>query len=136
MLKAGRLPAMLKAAKKPPRNSIRVCGSVAVCELNVSISEQSERCNRVSEAAGGSHPILQWEALGLTAVEYARMGVERDHVLRLKQAFSGGSYSQEGITSLDLLDHMGSEPTMPRAPPEEVRDQIIEPPEDAGPAWR
>lgn len=122
MLKAGRLPAMLEAARQAasefdPHKRLR-----KVCELNVSIS--SDRTAAIEfPKRQVAHSILQWEALGFTAAEYARMGVERDQVLRLKQAFETGATVEEA--SRLVTDHM-VRTYYAAGTPDEVRDQIID----------
>lgn len=128
MLKAGRLPAMLKAAQEAateldPGKRLR-----RVCELNVSISSNRSAAIEFPKRQV-AHSILQWEALGFTAAEYARMGVERDHVLRLKEAFQAGATVEEA--SHLVTDHM-VRTYYAAGTPEEVRDQIIELAGDAG----
>ena len=90
MLKAGRLPGMLAAADKAateldPRKRLR-----RICELNVSISRDREKAIEFPKRQV-SHSILQWEALGFTAEEYAKLGVRREQVLKLKEAYASGA---------------------------------------------
>jgi hypothetical protein len=51
-----------------------------VCELNVSISSDRDKAIEFPRRQV-SHSILQWEALGFTAEEYAQLGVRREQVL-------------------------------------------------------
>ena len=90
MLKAGRLEGMLATADAAakavdPGKRLR-----KVCELNVSISADRERALDFPRRQV-AHSILQWEALGFTPDEYAKMGVAREQVLKLKQAFESGA---------------------------------------------
>jgi alkanesulfonate monooxygenase SsuD/methylene tetrahydromethanopterin reductase-like flavin-dependent oxidoreductase (luciferase family) len=121
-LKAGRLPEMLatadQAAKElDPNKRLR-----KVCELNVSISRDREKAIEFPKRQV-SHSILQWEALGFTAEEYAKLGVQRAQVLKLKEAYASG-------TTVEAASKLVTE-TMVKSyyaagKPEEVRDQIIE----------
>lgn len=122
MLKAGRLPGMLAtadhAAKEvDPNKRLR-----KVCELNVSISRDRTMAIEFPKRQV-AHSILQWEALGFTAEEYAKMGVKRDQVLRLKQAFESGATVEEAAKL--VTEHM-VKTYYAAGTPEEVRDQILE----------
>lgn len=122
MLKAGRLPGMLatadQAAKEiDPNKRLR-----KICELNVSISRDRRMAIQFPKRQV-AHSILQWEALGFTAEEYVKMGVEREQVLRLKQAFESGA-TVEAAAKL-VTEHM-VKTYYAAGTPEEVRDQIIE----------
>lgn len=122
MLKAGRLEAMLAAADAAakavdPGKRLR-----RVCELNVSISASRERALDFPRRQV-AHSILQWEALGFTPEEYARMGVKREQVLKLKEAFESGATVEQAAALVS--DHM-VRCYYAAGKPEEVRDQIIE----------
>jgi alkanesulfonate monooxygenase SsuD/methylene tetrahydromethanopterin reductase-like flavin-dependent oxidoreductase (luciferase family) len=122
MLKAGRLPGMLATAARAahetdPKKKLR-----KVCELNVSIS--SDRAKAVEfPKRQVAHSILQWEALGFTTEEYSKMGVRREQVLKLKEAFAAGATVEEA--SALVTEHM-VKAYYAAGRPEEVRDQIIE----------
>jgi alkanesulfonate monooxygenase SsuD/methylene tetrahydromethanopterin reductase-like flavin-dependent oxidoreductase (luciferase family) len=122
MLKAGRLPGMLatadQAAKEvDPNKRLR-----KICELNVSISRDRTMAIEFPKRQV-AHSILQWEALGFTAEEYAKMGVKREQVLQLKQAFESGATVEEAAKL--VTEHM-VKTYYAAGTPEEVRDQIIE----------
>jgi alkanesulfonate monooxygenase SsuD/methylene tetrahydromethanopterin reductase-like flavin-dependent oxidoreductase (luciferase family) len=122
MLKAGRLPGMLatadEAAKQlDPNKRLR-----KVCELNVSISSDRDKAIEFPRRQV-SHSILQWEALGFTAEEYAQLGVRREQVLKLKEAYAAGATVEEAaklVTEAMVKSYYAA------GKPEEVRDQIIE----------
>lgn len=122
MLKAGRLPGMLATAddaaqKTDPQKRLR-----KICELNVSIS--SDRAQAIAfPKRQVAHSILQWEALGFTAEEYGKMGVAREQVLKLKEAFAAGATVEQA--SALVTEHM-VKMYYAAGKPEEVRDQIIE----------
>jgi alkanesulfonate monooxygenase SsuD/methylene tetrahydromethanopterin reductase-like flavin-dependent oxidoreductase (luciferase family) len=122
MLKAGRLPGMLatadQAAKEvDPNKRLR-----KICELNVSISRNRTMAIEFPKRQV-AHSILQWEALSFTAEEYAKMGVERDQVLRLKQAFESGATVEEAAKL--VTEHM-VKTYYAAGTPEEVRNQILD----------
>jgi alkanesulfonate monooxygenase SsuD/methylene tetrahydromethanopterin reductase-like flavin-dependent oxidoreductase (luciferase family) len=122
MLKAGRLPGMLgtadQAAKQfDPNKSLR-----KVCELNVSISRDRAKAIEFPKRQV-AHSILQWEALGFTAEEYAKLGVQREQVLKLKQAFESGATVEEA--SALVTEHMVKS-YYAAGTSEEVCNQIIE----------
>jgi alkanesulfonate monooxygenase SsuD/methylene tetrahydromethanopterin reductase-like flavin-dependent oxidoreductase (luciferase family) len=128
ILKAGRLPAMLatadQAAKElDPHKRLR-----KICELNVSISHDRAKAIEFPKRQV-SHSILQWEALGFTAEEYARLGVQREQVLKLKEAYGAGATVEEA--SQLVTEHM-VKTYYAAGTPEEVRDQIIELAGEAG----
>jgi alkanesulfonate monooxygenase SsuD/methylene tetrahydromethanopterin reductase-like flavin-dependent oxidoreductase (luciferase family) len=121
-LKAGRLPGMLatadQAAKElDPNKRLR-----KVCELNVSISRDREKAIEFPKRQV-SHSILQWEALGFTTEDYAKLGVQRTQVLKLKEAYASGATVEAAsklVTETMVKSYYAA------GKPEEVRDQIIE----------
>jgi alkanesulfonate monooxygenase SsuD/methylene tetrahydromethanopterin reductase-like flavin-dependent oxidoreductase (luciferase family) len=121
-LKAGRLPGMLatadQAAKElDPNKRLR-----KVCELNVSISRDREKAIEFPKRQV-SHSILQWEALGFTTEEYAKLGVQRTQVLKLKEAYASGATVEAAsklVTETMVKSYYAA------GKPEEVKDQIIE----------
>jgi alkanesulfonate monooxygenase SsuD/methylene tetrahydromethanopterin reductase-like flavin-dependent oxidoreductase (luciferase family) len=122
MLKAGRLAGMIATADQAagevsPNKRLR-----KICELNVSISRNRAKAIEFPKRQV-SHSILQWEALGFTADEYARMGVRREQVLQLKEAFESGATVEQA--SELVTEHM-VKTYYAAGTPEEVRDQIIE----------
>jgi alkanesulfonate monooxygenase SsuD/methylene tetrahydromethanopterin reductase-like flavin-dependent oxidoreductase (luciferase family) len=103
--------------KKPTPKS-----TCAKCELNVSIS--SDRAQAIEfPKRQVAHSILQWEALSFTAEEYSKMGVAREQVLKLKEAFASGATVEQA--SALVTEHM-VKAYYAAGKPEEVRDQIIE----------
>jgi alkanesulfonate monooxygenase SsuD/methylene tetrahydromethanopterin reductase-like flavin-dependent oxidoreductase (luciferase family) len=122
MLKAGRLPGMLASADRSageadPNKRLR-----KVCELNVSISRDREKAIEFPKRQV-SHSILQWEALGFTAEEYAKLGVQRAQVLKLKEAYASGATVE---AASKLVGETMVKSYYAAGKPEEVRDQIIE----------
>lgn len=122
MLKAGRLPGMLATADAAARELDPAKRLRKVCELNVSISRDRERAIEFPKRQV-SHSILQWEALGFTAKEYAQLGVDREKVLKLKEAYAAGATVEEA--SKLVTEHM-VKTYYAAGTPEEVKDQIIE----------
>ncbi len=122
MLKAGRLEGMLRTAEAAARETDPNKKLRKVCELNVSISRNREQAQQFPKRQV-AHSILQWEALGFTAEEYARMGVARADVLKLKAAFESGATVEQaaGLVTDPMLRCYYAAGT-----PEEVADQIIE----------
>jgi alkanesulfonate monooxygenase SsuD/methylene tetrahydromethanopterin reductase-like flavin-dependent oxidoreductase (luciferase family) len=122
MLKGGRLPGMLasadrSAAEADPNKRLR-----KVCELNVSISRNRDKAIEFPKRQV-SHSILQWEALGFTAEEYRKLGVQREQVLKLKEAYAAGATVEAAsklVTEAMVKSYYAA------GKPEEVRDQIIE----------
>ena len=122
MLKAGRLEGILATADNAAKASDPQKKLRKVCELNVSIS--SDRAQALNfPRRQVAHSILQWEALGFTPEEYARMGVEREQVLELKSAFESGATVEQAAALVS--DHM-VRCYYAAGKPEEVREQIIE----------
>lgn len=122
MLKAGRLPGMLETAAQAARDFAPGKSLRKVCELNVSISRDRAKAIDFPKRQV-AHSILQWEALGFTAEEYARLGVRRDQVLELKQAFESGATVEQAAAL--VTEHM-VKTYYAAGTPEEVCDQIIE----------
>jgi alkanesulfonate monooxygenase SsuD/methylene tetrahydromethanopterin reductase-like flavin-dependent oxidoreductase (luciferase family) len=122
MLKAGRLPGMVAAAERAAREHDPGKHLRKVCELNVSISRDRARAIEFPKRQV-AHSILQWEALRFTPEEYAKLGVAREQVLKLKDAFKAGATVEEASTL--VTEHM-VKTYYAAGKPEEVRDQIIE----------
>jgi alkanesulfonate monooxygenase SsuD/methylene tetrahydromethanopterin reductase-like flavin-dependent oxidoreductase (luciferase family) len=122
MLKAGRLAEMIITAEQAASEVSANKRLRKVCELNVSISRDRAKAIEFPKRQV-SHSILQWEALGFTADEYARMGVRREQVLQLKEAFESGATVEQA--SELVTEHM-VKTYYAAGTPEEVRDQIIE----------
>ncbi|HXV78397.1 MAG TPA: LLM class flavin-dependent oxidoreductase [Candidatus Binatia bacterium] len=121
-LKAGRLPGMLATADQAakavdPNKRLR-----KICELNVSVSRDRERAIEFPKRQV-SHSILQWEALGFTAEEYERLGVRREQVLKLKEAYAAGATVE---AAAKLVTESMVKSYYAAGKPEEARDQIIE----------
>ena len=122
MLKTGRLPAMLAIADQAAREISPGKRLRKVCELNVSISRNRDRAVEFPKRQV-AHSILQWEAVGFTPEEYAMMGVARERVLQIKEAFAAGAAVEEAsklVTEPMVKSYYAA------GTPEEVRDQIIE----------
>lgn len=122
MLKTGRLPAMLATADQAAREASPGKRLRKVCELNVSISRNHDRAVEFPKRQV-AHSILQWEAVGFTPQEYAMMGVARERVLQIKEAFAAGVTVEEAsklVTEPMVKSYYAA------GTPEEVRDQIIE----------
>jgi alkanesulfonate monooxygenase SsuD/methylene tetrahydromethanopterin reductase-like flavin-dependent oxidoreductase (luciferase family) len=122
MLKAGRLPGMLATADQSAKELLPPKRLRRVCELNVSISRDREKAIEFPKRQV-SHSILQWEALGFTAAEYAKLGVRREQVLKLKEAYAAGATVEEASS---LVDETMVKTYYAAGTPEEVRGQIIE----------
>lgn len=122
MLKAGRLPGMLAAADRAAQESDPDKHLRKVCELNVSISSDRARAIEFPKRQV-AHSILQWEALRFTPEEYAKLGVVREQVLKLRDAFEAGATVEEA--SALVSEHM-VKTYYAAGRPEEVRDQIVE----------
>jgi len=128
MLKAGRLPRMLATAEKAARELDSAKRLRKICELNVSISRNREQAIDFPKRQV-SHSILQWEALGFTAEEYAKLGVQRERVLELRKAYASGATVEEASK---LVTEAMVKAYYAAGTPEEVRDQIIELAGEAG----
>jgi alkanesulfonate monooxygenase SsuD/methylene tetrahydromethanopterin reductase-like flavin-dependent oxidoreductase (luciferase family) len=122
MLRAGRLPGMLATADQAAKEANPNKRLRRVCELNVSISRDYDKAIEFPKRQV-AHSILQWEALGFTSEEYAKMGVEREQVLKLKKAFESGATVEEASALVN--EHM-VRAYYAAGKPAEVRDQIIE----------
>jgi alkanesulfonate monooxygenase SsuD/methylene tetrahydromethanopterin reductase-like flavin-dependent oxidoreductase (luciferase family) len=122
MLKAGRLPGMLATADQSAKELSPTKRLRRVCELNVSISSDREKAIEFPKRQV-SHSILQWEALGFTAEEYAKLGVRREQVLKLKEAYAAGATVEEASS---LVTETMVKSYYAAGRPEEVSDQIIE----------
>ena len=128
MLKAGRLQGMLATAEKAARKLDSAKRLRKICELNVSISRNREQAIDFPKRQV-SHSILQWEALGFTAEEYAKLGVQRERVLELRKAYASGATVEEASK---LVTEAMVKAYYAAGTPEEVRDQIIELAGEAG----
>jgi alkanesulfonate monooxygenase SsuD/methylene tetrahydromethanopterin reductase-like flavin-dependent oxidoreductase (luciferase family) len=122
MLKAGRLEGMIKTAEAAAKETNPNKNLRKVCELNVSLSRNREKAQEFPKRQV-AHSILQWEALGFTPEEYARMGVDRADVLKLKAAFEAGATVEQAAL---LVNDQMLRCYYAAGTPEEVKDQIIE----------
>ncbi|HSE90010.1 MAG TPA: LLM class flavin-dependent oxidoreductase [Candidatus Binatia bacterium] len=122
ILKAGRLPAMLATVDEAARKLDPAKRLRKVCELNVSIWRDREKAIEFPKRQV-SHSILQWEALGFTAEEYGKLGVQREQVLKLKEAYASGATVEEAAK---LVTESMVKTYYAAGRPEEVRDQIVE----------
>ena len=122
MLKAGRLEGMIETAEAAAKEANPNKKLRKVCELNVSISRNREKAQEFPKRQV-AHSILQWEALGFTPEEYARMGVDRADVLKLKAAFESGATVEQAAL---LVNDQMLRCYYAAGTPEEVKDQIIE----------
>jgi alkanesulfonate monooxygenase SsuD/methylene tetrahydromethanopterin reductase-like flavin-dependent oxidoreductase (luciferase family) len=122
MLKAGRLPGMLSTADQAARAVDPTKRLRKICELNISVSRDREKAIEFPKRQV-SHSILQWEALGFTAEEYAELGVRREQVLKLKEAYAAGATVE---TAAQLVTESMVKSYYAAGRPEEARDQIIE----------
>lgn len=122
MLKAGRLEGMLATADAAAQEANSGKKLRKVCELNVSIGTDRAKALDFPRRQV-AHSILQWEALGFTPEEYAKMGVKREQVLKLKETFESGATVEQAAALVS--DHM-VRCYYAAGKPAEVRDQIIE----------
>ncbi|MDE0341576.1 MAG: LLM class flavin-dependent oxidoreductase [Deltaproteobacteria bacterium] len=122
MLRAGRLRGMHEMIEAGARSVDPDKPLRKMVELNVSVSQDRDAAIEFPKRQV-SHSILQWEALNFTPEEYARLGVERQKVLDLKDAFARGATVEEAagmVTEKMVLDYYVA------GRPEEVADQIVE----------
>lgn len=122
MLRAGRLRAMHEVAEAGARSTDPKKTLRKMVELNVSVSQDRDAALEFPKRQV-SHSILQWEALKFTPEEYARLGVEREKVLELKEAFARGAAIEEAaglVTEEMVLNYYVA------GRPAEVADQIVD----------
>ncbi len=128
MLRAGRLKEMHEMIEAGARSVDPDKKLRKMVELNVSIARDRDAAIEFPKRQV-SHSILQWEALGFTAEEYDRLGVERQKVFDLKEAFARGATVEEAaemVTEEMVLNYYVA------GRPEEVADQIVELAGEAG----
>lgn len=122
MLRAGRLQEMHEVAEAgartvDPKKTLR-----KMVELNVSVSQDRAAAIEFPKRQV-SHSILQWEALKFTPEEYDRLGVKREKVLELKEAYARGATIEEAasmVTEEMVLNYYVA------GRPAEVADQIVD----------
>lgn len=122
MLRSGRLPGMLAMAEQTARETDPAKRLRKICELNVSLSRDRVKALDFPKRQV-AHSILQLEALGFTAEEYARVGLERRSVLELRQRFDSGATVEEA--ALMVTDEMARS-YYAAGSPEEVIEQILD----------
>lgn len=122
LLRSGRLPEMLKRAEEAAREADPKKRLRRICELNVSLSRDHAQAVEFPKRQV-AHSILQWEALGFTPEEYARLGVRRESVLELKERFAAGATVEEAAR---LVTEEMVRAYYAAGRPEEVVEQIIE----------
>ena len=122
MLRAGRLKGMHAMAEAgargvDPNKTLR-----KMVELNVSVSRDRDAALEFPRRQV-AHSIPQWESLGFTPEEYARLGVERKRVLDLKDAFAQGATIEEAAALVNdrmVLSYYVA------GTPSEVAGQVVE----------
>ena len=122
MLRAGRLRAMHEMAEAGARSVDGAKTLRKMVELNVSVSRDRDAAMEFPKRQV-AHSIPQWEGLGFTPDEYARLGVERQRVLDLKDAFAQGATIEEAaalVTEEMVLSYYVA------GTPAEVADQVVE----------
>ena len=122
MLRAGRLKGMHEMAEAGARSVDPNKTLRKMVELNVSVSRDRDAALEFPKRQV-AHSIPQWESLKFTPEEYARLGVERQKVLDLKDAFAQGATIEEAaklVTERMVLSYYVA------GTPAEVADQIVE----------
>ena len=122
MLRAGRLEGMIELAEAGARSVNPNKALRKMVELNVSVSRDRDAAMEFPKRQV-AHSIPQWESLGFTPDEYARLGVERQRVLDLKDAFARGATIEEAaalVTEQMVLSYYVA------GTPAEVADQVVE----------
>ena len=122
MLRAGRLQGMHETAEAGARSVNPNKTLRKMVELNVSVSRDRDAALEFPKRQV-AHSIPQWETLGFTPEEYARLGVERRQVLALKDAFVNGATIEEAaslVTEPMVLSYYVA------GTPDEVADQVVE----------
>ena len=104
MLRAGRQAKMLAEADAAAREAQPGKRLRKICELNVSVSKNRAQAIEFPKRQA-AHSVLQWEARGFTPEEYERLGVRREEVLKLKEAFRSGATVEEAakLVSEDIV---------------------------------
>jgi alkanesulfonate monooxygenase SsuD/methylene tetrahydromethanopterin reductase-like flavin-dependent oxidoreductase (luciferase family) len=97
MLRAGRLQGMHETAEAGARSVDPNKTLRKMVELNVSVSRDRDAALEFPKRQV-AHSIPQWETLGFSPDEYARLGVERRQVLALKDAFVNGATIEEAAS--------------------------------------
>ncbi len=122
MLRAGRLKGMLATAEAGAREVDPHKRLRKMVELNVSVSRDRAAAMEFPKRQV-AHSIPQWESLGFTPDEYARLGVERRTVLELKDAFAQGATIEEAaalVTEPMVLAYYVA------GTPSEAAEQVVE----------
>jgi alkanesulfonate monooxygenase SsuD/methylene tetrahydromethanopterin reductase-like flavin-dependent oxidoreductase (luciferase family) len=121
MLRAGRQAKMLAEADAAARQGQPGKRLRKVCELNVSVSKNREQAIEFPKRQA-AHSVLQWEARGFTDEEYDRLGVRREEVLKLKEAFVSGATVEKAaeLVSEDIVRACYA-----AGRPDEVIDQVL-----------
>jgi alkanesulfonate monooxygenase SsuD/methylene tetrahydromethanopterin reductase-like flavin-dependent oxidoreductase (luciferase family) len=122
MLRAGRQAKMLAEADAAAREAQPGKRLRKICELNVSVSKNREQAIEFPKRQA-AHSVLQWEARGFTAEEYDRLGVRREEVLKLKEAFASGATVEKAaeLVSEDIVRACYA-----AGRPDEVVEQVLE----------
>jgi alkanesulfonate monooxygenase SsuD/methylene tetrahydromethanopterin reductase-like flavin-dependent oxidoreductase (luciferase family) len=89
LARIGRLPAMHSAAEQAAARAEPGKRLRKVCELNISVATDRAAAAEFPKRQV-AHSVLQWEALGFTAAEYATLHVRRSDVLTLQEHWRAG----------------------------------------------
>jgi alkanesulfonate monooxygenase SsuD/methylene tetrahydromethanopterin reductase-like flavin-dependent oxidoreductase (luciferase family) len=120
-LRSGRLPGMLEIADRAAVESDPDKRLDKVCEINVSIARDGAAAMAYPKPYV-AHAILQWEAMGFDAAEYARLGVERADVLAIRDAFDAGATIEEASS---LVTEPMVRAQYAAGTPDEVVEQVL-----------
>lgn len=103
LVRSGKLAGLLEQTERGRVAAGRRSALRKVCEVNISVSQDYEKA-RAFPKRYIAHMLVVLEAMGFSAEEFAVLGIERETVLRIKNAFEAGG-TIEDVAAL-ITDQM------------------------------
>lgn len=103
LVRSGKLAGLLEQTERGRVAAGRRSPLRKVCEVNISVSQDYEKA-RAFPKRYIAHMLVVLEAMGFSAEEFAVLGIERETVLRIKNAFEAGG-TIEDVAAL-ITDQM------------------------------
>jgi alkanesulfonate monooxygenase SsuD/methylene tetrahydromethanopterin reductase-like flavin-dependent oxidoreductase (luciferase family) len=114
LVRSGKLAALLEKTERGRIGAGRQTTLRKVCEINISVSNDYEKA-RTFPKRYIAHMLVVLEAMGFSDEEFSALGVERETVIRIKEAFeAGGTIEQVSALISDAMVDIGFVAGTPR----------------------
>jgi 5,10-methylenetetrahydromethanopterin reductase len=107
LVHSGRLAGLLEKTERGRKDAGRQTKLRKVCEINISISNDYEKARSFPKRYI-AHMLVVLEAMGFSNEEFQALGIERETVIQIKQAFeAGGTIEQVSALISDAMVDIG-----------------------------